>query len=85
MCFMVISGLVNLQYLIDNGNQPYRVTDSNKGDGKMFIHSKISTEIATKFNSDAADVVVYIQPNVSQDYNYASMCIWIVPGTHEEE
>lgn len=50
----------------------------------MFIYSKISLEIATKYGSDAADIVVYIPPNASQDYNTASLCIWIVPGTNEE-
>lgn len=50
----------------------------------MFICNKISLEIATEFNSDAAYVVVYIPPDASQDYNTASLCIWIVPGTNEE-
>lgn len=51
----------------------------------MFIHSKITSEIAAKYNSDAANVVVYIQPNVALDFNCVSLCIWIVPGTHEDE
>ena len=51
----------------------------------MFIHAQISLEVATKYGSDAADVVVYIQPNASQDYNTASLCIWIVPNTKIEE
>ncbi len=50
----------------------------------MFIYAQITCEIAANYNSDAAHVVVYLQPNASQDYNYASMCIWIVPGTNEE-
>lgn len=51
----------------------------------MFIHCKITSEIAAKYNSDAANIVVYLQPNAALDFNYASMCIWIVPGTHEED
>ena len=50
----------------------------------MFIHAKITKEQAAKHNSDAAHVVVYLQPNVHADYNVVSMCIWIVPGTNEE-
>lgn len=51
----------------------------------MFIYSQISRDTAAKFNSDAADVVVYVPPNVSQDFNTASLCIWIVPGTQRED
>ncbi len=51
----------------------------------MIIHAKISADTAAKYNSDAANVVVYIPPNASQNYNTASLCIWIVPGTHEED
>lgn len=50
----------------------------------MFIHTKISTEIAAKYNSDAANVVVYIPPNAAKDFNCASLCIWMVPGTVED-
>jgi len=51
----------------------------------MFIYAQISLEIANHHNSDAADVVVYVPPNASQDYNCASLCIWIVPNTQIEE
>ena len=51
----------------------------------MFIYTAISLEIAARFNSDAAEVVVYLNPNVSADYNTVSMCVWIVLNTNIEE
>lgn len=40
--------------------------------------------IAAKYNSDAADVVAYIPPSAANDFNSASLCVWIVPGTEKD-
>lgn len=48
----------------------------------MFIYHKWADN--THFPAEAS-TVVYIPPKVAEDYNHASLSIWIVPGTATED
>lgn len=46
----------------------------------MFIPQQFET-----MNYNRAFIVVYLVPQVAQTHNTASLCIWIVPGSHQED